>query len=151
VSALLRNAAAASIAAILASLITMTGLAQGGIHTIYFSPGDASCGQIIQAVDAERKAKPRNASPDAYYTGDYIMYKMYALGFLSGANWATGWLTSEYPDALKDIPSAVGSSVRDEFVGSMLWLENYCRQHPLDVFATALVNLRNTLSQKEQK
>jgi hypothetical protein len=119
------------------SIAALTGPAQGEERFLVFPVGNQGCGQFLQAVDAEHKARPRNASPTAMYTMEYLMYEFYAEGFLTGANYASR--------------AEIGSSITDKFVGEMAWLENYCRQHPLDDYVNAVTHLRATLAVKEQQ
>jgi hypothetical protein len=78
----IRSAIVACFTLIIAALVVSTGQAQDRLPpSSVFTPGTDSCGQVVEAMDAERKAKPRNPAPDAYYTGGYLAYRMYALGF----------------------------------------------------------------------
>ena len=71
---------------------------------------NASCGQYVQAVDDERKARPPHAYPNAVYDINYQAYPSAAEGFLSGAN------------ALDPVHSLVGQGTDTQ--GRMAWLEN---------------------------
>jgi hypothetical protein len=110
----------------------------------FTSFGIESCGRFLQAVDGERKARPRNPVPDADYTSLYALFEGYALGFLTGANWAMVH-SNNYEEA------NVGNSMNDHFAGAMAWLETYCRQHPLDNYYEALEHLRVGLAAKERQ
>ena len=105
--------------------------------------GTNSCGQFLQAADSERKARPRYAEPGAMVTLDYVAFESWATGFLSGVNWEKAQERSK--DAM------AGSSSSDHFVGAMVWIENYCRQHPFVPYFEAVFNLRNTLAAKERQ
>jgi hypothetical protein len=112
---------------------------------IALGTGYRSCGEYLQAVDSERKARPRNADIRHIYTMQYLDFGSYAEGFLSGANWAS--LIHQDPKYTK-----VGVSTKDDdFTGAMVWLENYCHQHPLDYYVSAVINLRATLAIREQQ
>jgi hypothetical protein len=104
--------------------------------------GAEGCGHFLKAVDDEHKARPFNAKPNSIYTMDYFIFENYALGFLSGANWASASLGDN-----KD--AAVGSSGTDDFAGPMIWLENYCRDHPLDNYIAGVIHLRAILAARE--
>ena len=92
---------------------------------------NASCGQYVQAVDDERKARPPHAYPNAVYDINYQAYPSAAEGFLSGAN------------ALDPVHSLVGQGTNTQ--GRMAWLEKYCRTQPLDKFFQALLTFRAEL------
>jgi hypothetical protein len=114
------------------ALIGLTGQArgeEGGFSAIGY--GNYSCGRFLQVVDDERKVRPPLTAPGAYYTREYAAIQSYAAGFLTGANWAK----------LENVAPA-----DDSFSGEMVWLENYCREHPLDHYIFALINLRNALA-----
>jgi hypothetical protein len=98
--------------------------------------GNYSCGRFLQVVDDERKVRPPFTAPGAYYTGEYAAFQSYAAGFLSGANWAK----------LEYVRPADAS-----FAGEMVWLEDYCREHPLDNYVRAVMNLRKALATKERR
>jgi hypothetical protein len=122
-----------------------TGQAQDLWVTFFMvGPGSDSCGRVLEAVEAEHKTRPPNPKPGAVYTLEYASYEGYASGFLTGVNWAKA-MANDNADAL------VGSSTHDHFAGAMVWLENYCRQHPLDNYFQALVSLRKTLAATERQ
>lgn len=93
-----------------------------------FGDVEASCGQFVQAVEGERKARPPSAPSNAVYTLDYQAFLRAAEGFLSGAN--------EFDPSHK----MVGQGTETQ--GRMRWLENYCRAKPLDLFISALYAFR---------
>jgi hypothetical protein len=123
--------------------VTLTAalIGQAQAYTV-FGPGNFSCGEFLQAADGERKARPRDATPDGTYTAGYLSFESYAQGFLSGINWARQYNSSD---------AHVGSSMHDYFTAAMTEIENYCHQHPLDIYLRALISLRNTLETKEQQ
>ena len=109
------------------------------IEPLIFGQGNQSCGEFLQAADDERKTKPSNPVPHALYTMSYAAFFNYTEGFLSGANWGAAMQ--------QDIKhETVGSGIHDYFSGTMVWLENYCRQHPLENYGSAVFNLTTTLA-----
>jgi hypothetical protein len=57
---------------------------------IILGEGMASCGEFLQAAEAERKARPPTARPTEVYNRDYGNFVHFADGFLTGANaWDT--------------------------------------------------------------
>jgi hypothetical protein len=100
--------------------------------------GNDSCGQFLQAVDQEHQERPRHPKSGAMYTMRYASYGEYASGFLTGANVVS---------ADNGRYSSLGKS-DDNFVGSMAWLENDCRQNPLDAFIQSLLRLRAALEKR---
>jgi hypothetical protein len=133
---------ARSAVAVVLLIAVLVGQAQAQQGMSGFGPGLDSCGQFLHAVDSERKARPPNSTSNRLYTRDYIAYESYLEGFLTGANWGNWAATKGFVD------TNVGFSINDYFAGEMLWLENYCRAHPLDTYLAAVINLRKTL--KEQ-
>ena len=93
-----------------------------------FGDGSASCGEFLQAAEAERKARPPTARPTQVYIRDYEDFVMFADGFLTGAN---VWDTTH---------SELGKGTDTQ--GKMAWIENYCRAKPLDQFSNAVIGLR---------
>jgi hypothetical protein len=92
-----------------------------------FGKGTGSCGEFLQAAEAERKAKPPTARPTEVYNRDYAAFLMFADGFLTGANvWDTTRLVGKGTDTQ----------------GRMAWIGNYCRAKPLDHFSDAVIGLR---------
>jgi hypothetical protein len=96
-----------------------------------FGKGMASCGEFLQAAEAERKARPPTARSTEVYNRDYLAFLMFADGFLTGAN-------------VWDIThSELGKETDTQ--GRMAWIENYCRANPLDHFSNAVIGLRGYL------
>ena len=93
-----------------------------------FGEGEASCGEFLQAAEAERKERPPTARPTEVYNRDYLAFLMFADGFLTGANM---WDTT-HPYLGKETDTQ----------GRMAWIENYCRAKPLDKFSYAVIGLR---------
>jgi hypothetical protein len=91
-----------------------------------------SCGNFLEALDGERKARPPNADPDGIYTQRYGGYLDFADGFLTGANYA-------------DNPPNRMIGQGNDHAGRMAWLENYCRRYPLISYGSALYALRKQL------
>lgn len=102
---------------------------------IVFGDGTQGCGEYIQAVEREKR-NPRLGAyvKDPYYLG----FTSFANGFLSGANMMGGIFGAD-----KDLGHATSIE------GRMLWLENWCRQHPLSSFTDATGHLVGFL--KDQK
>ena len=93
--------------------------------------GLSSCGEFLRSADAERKRRPANASPNAIYDINFAGFANYADGFLSGTN---------YSDPIEG-----GVAEHTDLNGRMAWLENYCRNHPLDTYVKAVMELRKYL------
>lgn len=96
--------------------------------------GTSSCGDFLRSADAERKRRPANARSDVIYDTNFLGFAAFADGFLSGTN---------YSD-----PSERGAGEHTDLNGRMAWLENYCRNHPLDPYIFALGELRKFLLKK---
>jgi hypothetical protein len=99
--------------------------------------GGSSCGEYLHSREEELKARPVNPEQDAVYSMNYLAFSSYANGFLTGTN-------------IKSIQPTDGSVERlvgqsSDGYGRMLWLENYCREHPLDNYLSALMMLRKYL------
>ncbi len=90
-----------------------------------------SCGELIQASDAERKERPPGARATQTYNREFHTFIAVADGFLTGAN---------YTDPTRRM---VGSGT--EQPGRIAWLEAWCRAHPLDQYVVALIELRKEL------
>jgi hypothetical protein len=104
-------------------------------HYAVFGDGTSSCGEYVKAADRE-KQNPRSGVTykDPYYIG----FMSFANGFLSGSNMMGGILGSD---------NDLGHQT--SFEGRMLWLDNWCREHPLSMFSDATGHLVGFL--KEQK
>jgi hypothetical protein len=87
-----------------------------------------SCKQYLEAVGAERAARPPDASPGVRYTALYVIFVGVTDGFLTGIN----YVDRQRPQLgqLSDAPSR------------MVWLEDYCKSHPSANFIEALQYLR---------
>ena len=101
-----------------------------GFAQTYFSfgEGSASCGEFLEAAEAERKARPPTARSTQVYNREYDAFIMFADGFLTGAN---VWDTTH---------SELGKGT--DMQRRMAWIENYCRAKPLDQFSNAVISLR---------
>jgi hypothetical protein len=123
-----RMRATTIVLALLCELITHKASAQG-----FWVIGevDASCGEYIQAADAERRVRPPGARPNTTYNSDYRSFMDVADGFLTGANY------------IDSDSRTIGST--SDHAGRMAWLDKYCRDNPLDKFAIALIALRTYL------
>jgi hypothetical protein len=136
-SPVIRNAIAGSVG-LIAVLSEQT---HGQTIPRIFGEGNASCGEFLRAADSEHKARPPDAPPRATYTREYLAFKSFAEGFLSGFNSAK---------AQDRHNGNVGSSdIR--FERGMVWLEDYCRKRSLDRYFTAIFRLRNALAVKERQ
>jgi hypothetical protein len=109
-------------------------------NVLTFGEGRKSCGEFLQAADDERRATPPNSPSGVECSRSYIGFVEYAEGFLSGSN--SVWMATNHVQA--------GYSINDRFSDASLWLENYCREHPLQEYGTAVIYLVNSLSAKEQ-
>jgi len=87
-----------------------------------------SCSQYLQAVDAERAARPADAAPGVRYTALYVIFVGVTDGFLTGVN---------YVDRERQQLARLS-----EAHSRMTWLENYCKDHPTASFIEALQFLR---------
>jgi hypothetical protein len=99
------------------------------------SPGIESCKSFTDVADAEHKRRPPHAKPDTYYDPEYLAYLGFSLGLISGVNWRT---TNEHVSEKTDTPAI------------MAWLEHYCREHPTDLYATAVESLYVELARTGQ-
>lgn len=98
---------------------------------IAFGEGISSCGKFLRSADAERKRRPANAAVTDIYDINFAAFASFADGFLVGTNYAD------------PIEAEVGEHTDQD--GRMAWLENYCRNHPLDTYIKALMELRKFL------
>ena len=98
--------------------------------------GDASrsCGEYIQAVKAERTARPADALAGMRYTALYAVFIAVTDGFLTGIN---------YIDRDRSQLGRVSDAQ-----SRMRWLEDYCKTNPSAGFIEALQNLRIELIEK---
>jgi hypothetical protein len=87
-----------------------------------------SCSEYVQSANAERAARPPDATPGVRYTALYVIFVAVTDGFLTGIN----YVDRERPQlgTLSDAPSR------------MTWLENYCKTNPSARFVEALEYLR---------
>jgi hypothetical protein len=102
----------------------------------YLPVGQAgsTCVKYLQARDAEAQARPPDAPPGRFFTGQYIVFIGLADGALSAAN----RLDSASPKV------GANSTPADR----MDWLENYCRDHTLEPFVDAVFSLREYLQKQ---
>lgn len=106
---------------LVAILLAFTGCAAQAQSKVYGN-GAASCGLFVAAAEAARQGNP---SVDSYM--------MWFSGYASLASAQTG------------IDYFAGADVK----GQQLWLENYCRAHPLAQFDEAAAQLMGTLTQRQ--
>jgi hypothetical protein len=123
------------------SVVAVAGVAlsagqASGREYVIWGQGSASCGEYVQAADAERKERPANAKPDTVYDRNYQAFVGFADGYLSGVN-----------AVLSD--GMVGK--HSDHAGRMAWLENYCRAHPLSQYVEAVGSLWDDLSKEHRK
>ena len=108
--------------------------AQGSFYA--FSKGVLPCGDFLQAMDGERAARIQNPPPrdlpgyTSSFTEDYRSFVYFADGFLTGANYV----------------SEVSVGAHTAPWSRALWLENYCRGHPLADFTAAVIELKDFLA-----
>jgi hypothetical protein len=103
-----------------------------GPESGYFLPtgqAHASCGEFLQAADAERVARGSDENPQGIYTMGYLDFMAFADGFLAGMSWAD--------------PLNRSGGLHIDRAAEMAWLENYCRAHPRKPYAGALIVLRS--------
>jgi hypothetical protein len=98
--------------------------------TEFVVAGDASrsCGEYIQAIKAERSARPRDAAAGIRYTALYAVFVAVTDGFLTGIN---------YVDRER---AQLGKA--SDAQSRMAWLEGYCKTNPSAGFIEALEYLR---------
>ena len=98
--------------------------------------GDAgrSCGEYIQAVKAETRARPATPAPGMRYTALYAVFIAVTDGFVTGLN---------YVD--RDRPQL--AKIADEQT-RMTWLEGYCETNRSVPFIEALQYLRLEMIKK---
>lgn len=96
--------------------------------------GQASCGEFLRAVEGERQARVPSDPINSYRYPIYGQYVNFADGFITGANW---------------VGSGAGMlGEGTDHAGRMAWLENYCRQHPLNSYVSALIGLKASLGSR---
>jgi hypothetical protein len=96
--------------------------------------GTFNCGEYLQIIEGERKARPPMPESDAIYTRLYLVYVIWLDGFLSGYN--AGDTASRH---------VAHSATR---AAKMIWVENWCRANPLADFAGAAFALRDELKMR---
>ena len=103
----------------------------------YTAVGQAglTCVKYLQARDAEAQARPPDAPP-----GRILPAVHHRSGLAEGALSAANRLDSANP-------TVGGKSVPGN---RMDWLENYCRDHALELFVNAAVSLRAYLQQQNE-
>src|SRR5262249_23718714 len=99
-------------------------------EVMVFSEGIRSCGDYLQAAEAELKAKPVRSEPNGVYSTDYLNFVIYADGYLTGVN------VTVRVNGMMALSTAGSSTHLSE---RMAWLEQYCRKHPLDTYINALI------------
>jgi len=96
--------------------------------------GQATCGEFLQAMEGERRARMPGDRSETYRTPDYGKYLNFADGFISGANFSDRhW-------------RMLGQGT--DHAGRTSWIENYCKKNPLDAYLAALIALRTFLSSR---
>jgi hypothetical protein len=101
---------------------------KAGASFVVAGEASRSCQQYLQAAEAERAARPPDATPGMRYTSLYVIFVGVTDGFLTGIN----YVDQDRPQlgALSDAHSR------------MTWLENYCKAHQSAPFVEALQYLR---------
>ena len=120
--------------AVIVVLPVLAGQARSEATVYIFSTGSKSCGEYLQAVEAELKARPVHSESNDMYSMDYLSFASYADGYLTRTNVTPA--------------STAGSSTH--LSGRMAWLENYCRQNPLQWYVNALGPLKRYLVEHTQ-
>jgi len=134
----MRTAARAAFVGSITLVVALTAPARAEQGTLWvFGTGTNSCGQFVQVADREHKAKSHHTAPEVISTLGYVAFVTWTEGFLSGTNF------SEH--------AMVGANISDHFADAMAWIENYCRQHPLDSYLNAVMQLKVALAAKEPK
>jgi hypothetical protein len=101
---------------------------QAGAEFVVNGEASRSCGEYIQALNAERTARPPDASPGVRYTAMYAVFVAVTDGFLTGVNYV-------------DREQAQLGKLSDA-QSRMTWLENYCKANPSAKFVEGLEFLR---------
>ncbi len=104
---------------VLSSLFSMGATAQPMVYGV----GSQGCGKYVAATDQSKRGAPQAA----------YVYMTWMSGFVSHAS------VLDSTDYFKNSDT--------ESVG--LWLENYCRTHPLESFSTAVISLMFELVKKQ--
>ena len=111
-----------------------------GPPTAYLGMGSKLCGDFVEAMETERRARPASgAGPDAYFTRDYAAYFSWADGYISAMN----EVAAEREDRLV---GCLGSNHETR----MRWLESFCRANPGSRFFCAVYRLREHLLTERQ-
>lgn len=97
-----------------------------------FGRANSSCGEFVQVVESERRNRPANALPKAVYDMKYASFLNYVDGYLTALN-------------MEAVPPNRMAGEHSDDASISLWLENYCRANPLDVFMNATAKLRDAL------
>ena len=93
-------------------------------NLVVWGNGQLSCGAYIEARNAPKHA-----------VGSYDdTFTQWFLGFVTAYNWEN----VGNPDWLQDT----------DVDGAILWLENYCKQHPLESFFYAIAALEQELTKE---
>jgi hypothetical protein len=94
-----------------------------------YGEANATCGEYVQSIESERKSRPPTAKPTQVYDRSFMVFAGVVDGFLTAENF-------ENPNV---------TVVSADLWGRMMWLENYCRGHPLEAFPHAIRQLRTYL------
>ena len=119
-------AALAVAAGLLSSPRTACANDQSFVPAIVTGIGQDSCGQYLQALEDERKARQPGADPEQVYSYSYGTYVDWLDGYLTGAAW----------------------SVARDRADRMAWLGNYCQGRPLDPYFSAVLHLHRYFIQQ---
>jgi len=103
------------LAAITAGMLMVTNTAASDDEIYLAGAGGASCGKFIADKEDDKIFRD--------------LYFFWAQGFLSGLNFRL---------LLNDTESAVEFS---DYEAHKLWIENYCEENPLDIYALAVAKL----------
>jgi hypothetical protein len=105
---------------------------------VYYAIGEAnqSCGEFVQAIEAEKKARRPTALPTQIFDRAFLVFVGVTDGYLTSANMSD--------------PANRTVGGHSEIWGRMTWLENYCRDNPLVGFPNALLHVRDYMSAHKQ-
>ena len=110
------------------ALVVMMSSSQVYGQPVGYGFGNKTCGQYVKSLDGQRRGNQAD-------TIDHIIFVSWSQGFMSCQS-------LEYSKDMlygRDMDSVI------------LWLENCCREHPLELFSGATLDLIIALQKKEQK
>lgn len=116
-----------------ALLLALTRLSSAYASTMegqYFAYRNFGCGEFTEAYTAEKSARAaaNDASGERIHTFKYDEIVWFITGWLTHFNSAT-------PDTYNMLPNGL--------LGAILWLDSYCKSHPLNGVIDGLFTLTN--------